>query len=190
MILYYIILYYIIYGSSFDVSPETLSRAAFFEPLLAGRMSFALDENNRIFIDRSGKLFEHVLQFLRCSTRPPQNVLDSCGEELLLESEFYGIDCLGHHIRGEISPFDLRADDRELLRQEEQARTDPKTFERELLLDVHIADMAPRSRITLEQPLLFDRAAKPILSGTFADFYERLNTFSGGMVEDRDLDRK
>jgi len=171
-------------GRCFDVSPESLSGAAFFEPLLAGRMSFAVDENARVFIDRSGKLFELVLQFLRNRCRPPQRVLDTYGEELLIESDFFGIDCLSHHIRGEISPFDLRAEDRALRRREEQARMDPKAFERELLLDVHSADMGQRSCYALQLPLLFDGAARPALSGSFSDFYERLNDWSGGLVED------
>ena len=171
-------------GRHFDVAPETLSGAAFFEPLLSGRMPFALDENGRIFIDRSGKIFEHVLQFLRCCTRPPQGVLDACAEELLIESDFYGIDWLGHHIRGEISPYDLRAEDRALHRREEQARMDPKAFERELLLDVFSADMIHRPRESLQLPLLLNGSVRPVLSGTFSDFHSRLNTFSGGLIKD------
>ena len=171
-------------GKHFDVAPATLSCSTFFEPLLAGRMSFATHEDGRIFIDRSGKMFEHVLQFLRCCTRPPQSVLDACGEELLLESEFYGIDWLGQHIRGEISPFDLLVNDRELMRQEEQARIDPKEFERKLLLDVFSVDMAHRPRHGLQLPILFDGAVRPTLSGTFSDFYKRLNAWSGNLIEE------
>jgi len=171
-------------GQCFDVSPETLSGATFFEPLLAGRMPFDVDENKRIFIDRSGLLFELVLQFLRSRCRPPQSMLDKYGEELLIESDFFGIDCLSHYVRGVISPFDLRAEDRALRQREQQACMDPKSFEQELLLDVHLADMGNRSRDVLQLPLLFDNAVRPALSGSFSEFYERLNNWSGGLVDD------
>ena len=52
-------------GSYFDASPETLSAATFFQAALAGHVSMAVDENGRFFIDRSGKLFEVILEYMR-----------------------------------------------------------------------------------------------------------------------------
>eukprot|EP00973_Karenia_brevis_P092430 12412388-Karenia_brevis.AAC.1 len=108
-------------GQFFDVSPETLSGAEFFEPLLAERIPYAVDDTDRIFIDRNGNLFGHLLQFLRTCTRPSQKVIESCGEELLNECKFYGVEWLAQHIRGEISPFDLRPADQNIRKQEEEA---------------------------------------------------------------------
>eukprot|EP00973_Karenia_brevis_P081485 11295759-Karenia_brevis.AAC.1 len=86
-------------GHFYDTTPQTLAGAVFFQPLLTGRLHYAVDTNGRIFIDRSGALFEHVLQFLRTCTRPSQTVIDTYGKELLIECDFYGIDWLMQHLR-------------------------------------------------------------------------------------------
>ena len=158
---------------------------AFFEPIVCGRMRSARDEDKRIFIDRSGKLFEHILQFLRTRVRPAQVVLDTCAEELLLESEFYGIDWLTHHLTGEISPYDLRAEDRELLRKEHDAQADPRAFERHLLLDLNSVDLTQKCRDDLQLPLLFARdPPEAVPPRTHQQVYEQLDTFSGGLLGD------
>eukprot|EP00973_Karenia_brevis_P057032 7934019-Karenia_brevis.AAC.1 len=148
-------------------------------------MQFAVDENGRIFIDRSGKLFEHVLQFLRCCTRPAQKVIDACGEDLLIECEFYGVDWLMQHLRGDISPCDLRPEDREMKRQEEEARTQQGQPQQRFLMDVHSADMRHRPRAELQLPLLFDNEEpNPKLLRDLNQFVTYLNSWSGGLIED------
>ena len=169
-------------GRCFDASPETLSSATFFEPIITGRIGHAVDENNRVFIDRSGELFAVVLQFLRCCCRPSERVLQANREELLLECDFYGIEWLAQMLRGEISPFDLRAEDRALRRREEEAKSDPPGAG--LLLDVHMAQAAPRPRDELQLPILFEGTTRQVLSGSFHDFYTRLDKWTGGLLED------
>ena len=172
-------------GHHFDVSPQTLLGASFFQPLITGRMPFAVDREERIFVDRSGKLFEFVLQFLRNRIRPPQHVLDACAEDLLLECQFYGIGWLNQHIKGEISPFDLCINDRKLRSEEDHARKDPKTFENKMLIDVHLTEMIQKRRDELQLPLLFGHVAQPNLPlRSFSEFYMHLNKWSHGLLED------
>jgi len=68
-------------GRHFETTKETLIQSPYFEALLN---RWAPDSSKEIFLDRSGKAFEHVLSFLR---NPKYNVPFPYQSEL----EFYGL---------------------------------------------------------------------------------------------------
>ena len=92
-------------GKHFDTTRETLHPAAFFTPWLEGRFEMACDEGGRVFIDRDWHLFEIILSFLRNSQRLAQTTIDVHKKALLAECEFFQIDSLAYHIRGDLSPY-------------------------------------------------------------------------------------
>ena len=67
-------------GVHFDTTPETLSAIPFFDPVVDQRIGYAVDRDDRFFVDRSGELFGIILQFLRTRKRPSQNALKTCGQ--------------------------------------------------------------------------------------------------------------
>ena len=171
-------------GCHYDTTASTL-RLEYFEPILTGRIGFALDEEGRLFIDRCGLLFGHILQFLRTLQRPSQRVLDEHAAALLAECEFYGEANLPQIIRGELAPdCYLRASDRTLIQQEQEVLSCDVGEKSSMLIDVHGTDVAPRDRAQLGQPLLLDKTPRAACSGDFGAFYKRLNEFSGGLVEE------
>ncbi len=102
---------------------------------------------------------------------------------------FYGLDCLAQKIRGETCPMDLLESDRRLRENEAVARQDPRSHEKTMLIDVFGAETSPLPRTSLEMPLLLTEALPPTLqSDSFSDFKDRLDTFSGGLVQElRDI---
>ena len=172
-------------GAHFDAAPETLAAAKFFQAGLAGCIPMAMDENGRFFIDRSGKLFEVILEHMRNPRlRPSQKVLDEGGAALLAECEFYGYEELAQVCRGELLPGDLRPECRALRLVEEEAREDPGVFERQLLFDVHRADVSAQPQAELQIPVLLGGHSCPKLRGGFEEFKARLDKWSGGLLQD------
>ena len=106
-------------GRTFETRAETLSACHYFRLVFGGRMPHGSDVNGRFFIDRSPELFAVLLQFLRTRQRPPESVFTNKWA-LLGECDFFGCDSFAAVLRGEISPFDLRPEDR-ALRQREHA---------------------------------------------------------------------
>ena len=74
-------------GTIYHTTKVTLanSKSRYFEVLTDTIMNNNLDENGNIFIDRNGRLFEFVLDYLRSSIFPEMTV------ELKHEFEFYAI---------------------------------------------------------------------------------------------------
>ena len=168
-------------GVHFDTTPQTLSAIPFFAPVIEQRIGYAVDKDDRFFVDRSGELFGIILQFLRTRKRPSQNVLLACGQDLLSECQFYGIDWLASILRGEISPYDMRRADQQLREDEHLTRLD--VSENNILVDVFRQHVSYKPRCELELPLLFERTlAKPAARVDFKDFYLHLNKFSGGLL--------
>ena len=133
---------------------------------MARRIGHAVDQTGAYFIDRDGALFAIILQWLRSFDRPSQRILYKHGDALLEECNYYGETTLPQVLRGELAPtFFLRPADRAILRQEEEAALDLKTYAQELLIDVHAVDTAPRDRKELEQPLLLNKAPRVPLMG-------------------------
>lgn len=172
-------------GAHFDVAPETLAAATFFQAGLAGDIPMAVDENGRFFIDRSGKLFEIVVEHMRNPhLRPSQKVLDESGAALLAECEFFGYEELAQVCRGELLPGDLRPECRSVRLVEEEARKDPGAFEKQLLFDVHREDVSAMPREELQIPILLGGQSCPQLRGSFEEFKARLDKWSGGLLQD------
>ena len=121
-------------GVHFDTTSQTLSAIPFFDPVVEQRIGYAVDKDGRFFVDRSGELFSIILQFLRTRKRPNQNVLNACGQDLLSECQFYGIDWLESIIRGEVSPYDMRRADQQL--REDELLTKLNANENNILVDV------------------------------------------------------
>ena len=102
-------------GRTFDTTRETLVGCDFFRPILDGNIGSAVDVNGRVFVDRSPELFAVLLQFLRSCQRPALDLVDK--HALLNECNFFGCEWLAQILRGEISPYDLRAEDRALMKK-------------------------------------------------------------------------
>ena len=171
-------------GRKFETTGQTLGELSFFEPLIQGRFAHDKDENGYVFVDRSGDLFAVILQFLRSRQRPAEPVLAKHSTALLDECNYYGLDSLAQQIRGETCPLDLLLSDRLLRERETAAREDPEAYEKSLLIDVHMADTSTLERTSLELPLLLTEVLPPVLQGGFSEFKQRLNTFSGDLLQE------
>jgi len=163
-------------GTSFDTTRDTLSKCRYFEPYLEGRIGHAVDDKGRLFVDRSGVLFGHLLEFMRTGLRPPQKLVEEIRDALLAECDYFGLDWMAHNLKGQISPFDMRYEDRSIA-EEELCANEGRLF------DVFNAGTTPRPRAGLQLPLLLDKISPPSVLGTYADFVRRLDTFSGGMLD-------
>jgi len=62
-------------GVPFDTTRSTLAKCRYFEPVLEGRMRHAVDDQGRLFIDRDGTLFAHLLNYMRTHQRPAQKTV-------------------------------------------------------------------------------------------------------------------
>ena len=91
------------------------------------------DEEGYVFVDRSGHLFEMVLQFLRTQMRPSELALKMHGDALLQECAFYGLESFPQKIRGETCLTDLLPNDRSIRAEETAARADPKANKQMLI---------------------------------------------------------
>jgi hypothetical protein len=92
-------------GYKFTTSRETLCRVpgSLFEALLSGRHDFPARQNQdgAYFIDRDGKHFHHILNFLRVGGNVvnPLPLTPAEREELAVESDYYGLEGLVRAIR-------------------------------------------------------------------------------------------
>ena len=159
-------------GKHFDTTCETLRPAAFFAPWLEGRFAMSCDEGGRFFIDRDGYLFAIILSFLRNSQRPAQATINAYKKELLMECEFFQLDSLAYHIRGDISPYDMRPEDR--LIQHEEAR----------LVEFFKVNHSPLDRGQLQPHMLSSKAPRPVAVASFNEFFDNLNRFSGSLLDE------
>ena len=169
-------------GRVFQTTPDTLSACDYFQPLLQGRMAHGTDGRGRLFLDRNPDLFAALLQFLRTRQRPPESVLAN-KFALLCECNFFGCEAFAQVLRGESSPFDLRPDDRALRLREQEARRDACMYQ---LLDIFSVDTAARPREELQIPILELSSIAPpeLVGGCFGEFYKRLDSLSGHLIED------
>ena len=80
-------------GRIFDTTAQTLAMSSYFEPFLQGRMDYGRDDNDRLFIDRDGKLFAYLLNFMRTAKlHLPQKIVEERRAELLGECDFFLLD--------------------------------------------------------------------------------------------------
>jgi len=192
-------------GSYFDTSADTLRRCSFFDALLSGDYGAVAVDDGRVFVDRDGALFGHILAFLRERRRPPAEALRIHTQQLLAECAYYGFEDFAHELRGDTNPFDLRPADRQMLRDEEECmqifQSEPENWEvrhweDRLLLDVFAQSQGAFVREPpqcLELPLLFEMA--PIECGdasvgpslavkNMSEFRLEFNRITGGLLDD------
>ena len=163
-------------GVHFDTTRDTLAKASYWDAWLEGRIGHATDQDGRLFVDRDGKLFGCLLNFMRNRVRPANRVMADHKEALISECEFYGIDWMLSDLRGGISPYDMRCEDR-LIRQLEM--DDGAAVK---LHDVFRAAPTPKPRTDLQMPLLMCGSPVPLIRGSYACFIDRLGTFTGGLL--------
>ena len=95
-------------GELFATTMDTLSKAAYFNPFLSGRIQHGEDEDGALFIDRCPKLFAYILGYLRGRCVPSRFELRSLKHSLRHEAVYYGVPGLVSYINGEVSPHDMR----------------------------------------------------------------------------------
>ena len=108
-------------GMHFDTTRETLGVSSYLKAQLAGEVAHYTDPNGRFFVDRDGKLFEQLLQFMRNRVRPSNKILAKYKDALVAECEYFGFDWMLADLRGEISPYDMRLEDQNIRRAEMNA---------------------------------------------------------------------
>jgi hypothetical protein len=104
-------------------------------------------------------------------------------QALLEECKYYGLEYMQHRVRGETSPYDLRPQDRTLKEQEALAMQNPSAHA-DLLLDVFDAGNTALDPGELQLPLLPTQATRASVRGTHAEFLDRLDKLSGGLVRE------
>lgn len=168
-------------GHHYDTTKETLDSLPFFRPYLEGRYDLARDDEGRLFVDRDGERFRQILQFARDARRPARGALEIQREALLAECDFFLCDKLAHYIRDDVSPYDMRAEDR-ILREEEACVREGGGPDCGMLFDFFRQDRSPLPRQQLQPHALLDKAPRATAQGDFADFHNRLNKFAGGFL--------
>ena len=170
-------------GRVYETTKETLRRSAYFEPFLEGRFAHAVDSHGRLFVDRDGKHFAHLLAFMRTLQCPPHEYARKHKAALLEECAFFGLDYMAQRLRGEISPYDMRLEDRALVAAEVAVLRDSELAS-SYLLDVLQTDTSPLPPEDLRLPLLKRVGERPALAvKTYEQFLEKLDTVTGGLVE-------
>ena len=82
-------------GVLFDTTRSTLAQCQYFEPVVEGRLRHGtVDDQGRWFIDRDGKFFAHLLNYMRTRQGPTQKVVQEMRDQLLAECDFWGLDSL------------------------------------------------------------------------------------------------
>lgn len=71
--------------------------------MFSGRIPTRRDSEGRYFIDRDGRLFQHILNYLR-SGAFPAGLSPTARSELEREASFYGLEALASHLRSDLKP--------------------------------------------------------------------------------------
>ena len=75
-------------------------------------MDHATDEQDRLFLDRNGEYFSHILHFMRTTLCPNWAYIAQARQNLLDECEYFGLEHMAQRLRGETSSYDMRPEDR------------------------------------------------------------------------------
>ena len=165
-------------GMRIDTTRDTLLKCEYFVVYLDGRMRHTEDGKGRLFIDRSGELFLHLLQFMRSSTLPDRKIIHHLKHQLIHECGFYGMLHMAHRLKGEISPADMRPADRRLKIEEGGYSY--------TLLDVFKADKSAKDPVELQIPLLplFGETRHQQQSASYYEFRQRFDKIAGGLLSE------
>lgn len=102
-------------GHRFETSRQTLTSVpdTYFSSMFSGRFELIPDDDDSYFIDRDGRLFHHVLNFLRepVSFNLSKDMTETQMEELKVELKFYGLldSMMPHHAQERIGRSLLRS---------------------------------------------------------------------------------
>ena len=77
-------------------------------------MDHATDEQDRLFLDRNGEYFSHILHFMRTTLCPNWAYIAQARQNLLDECEYFGLEHMAQRLRGETSSYDMRPEDRNI----------------------------------------------------------------------------
>ena len=163
-------------GHYFDTTKETLAKSSFFGALLEGGIGNSVDEQGRLFIDRSPELFIHLLHFMRTARCPNQQFVRRHRQALLEECDYFSLDWMKHKILGQTSPYDLRHEDRDLREKEIQGNGCP-------LIDLFKTDTCPLDPLQLLLPILPSKAKRATVKGGFQEFWNSLDQITGGLLK-------
>ena len=166
-------------GKLFDTTKDTLANCNYFLPCFEERLDHAADEDGRLFLDRSGDYFAHLLHFMRTTVSPNWTYVNENKHALIEECRYYGLEYMQHRIRGETSPYDLRPQDRKLKEQEAVAMQNSNA---DMLIDVFDVEMTAADPEDLQLPLLPAQAARASVKGAREDFLDRIGKLSRGMA--------
>ena len=164
-------------GMHFDTTRETLGVSSYLKVRLAGEVAHDTDPNGRFFVDRDGKLFEQLLQFMRNRVRPSNKILAKYKDALVAECEYFGFDWMLADLRGEISPYDMRLEDQNI-RLAEMNACNPRA-----LLNIFTATVTLTPREHLEMPLFMSNTPQPNICSSYAHAHKRLDAFTGGLLD-------
>jgi len=172
-------------GQLFQTTRETLYGSAFFRSLLEHAFDGDTDQDGNIFVDRSGKLFEEILESLRTRRRPHQRIIALWKRQLLEECTFFGCDEVAARIMGRTVEADLCPLCR-IITVEERER-------RGCLIDVFETPLKRKDVEELQlDPLLLPatRAREPdrVLAGNKSHCHELLNVNMGGILRSLEAD--
>jgi hypothetical protein len=170
-------------GVPFDTTRNTLAKCRYFEPVLERRLRHAVDDQGRVFIDRDGTLFAYLLNYMRTHRRPAHKIVHELRDQLLEECAYFGFDAFAKNLRGEVSAYDMRWHERSVREKEAMLRNDPMSCRQGFLIDPFKVDTARRPRHDLELPLLLASGEAPGIKDGYAAFRERLDAFSGGLLD-------
>ena len=174
-------------GQMFQTTRETLCGSAFFRSLLEHGLDGDKDPEGNIFVDRSGKLFEEILDSLRTRRRPHQRIIALWKHQLLEECKFFGADevaarIMGHTVEADLCPLCR------IIAVEERER-------RGCLIDVFETPLKRKDveELQLDAPLLLPatRARERqdrVLAGNKSHCHDALNVNMGGILRSLEAD--
>lgn len=94
-------------GKIFQTTWDTLTKEcnSMLSAMFAGQFPIQLDENGCVFIDRDGKHFKKVLNFLRNGSLELPNERSQC-HDLLKEAEYYQITAMAQYLQEGLIEYD------------------------------------------------------------------------------------
>jgi hypothetical protein len=99
-------------GVFYTTSSATLSKfEGFLSSLVSGKWKAVLDEDGYIFIDRDGKMFKYVLEYLRSNAICAKRKSEDFWDRLLLEAEFYQILSLIKYVKSMVETTEADTSD-------------------------------------------------------------------------------